>query len=1022
MRALSGTDLGAASALSTRSVEWMRDYVDLPVSKLGLSIRPRNALKEAQIETVGQLIQKKESELLRIKNFGRKSLREIREILGSMGLFLRMQPTENLPKENQSVQPSRAVDLPVSKLGLSIRPRNALKEAQIETVGQLIQKKESELLRIKNFGWKSLREINGILGSMGLFLGMQPTENLPKENQSVQPSRAVDLPVSKLGLSIRPRNALKEAQIETVGQLIQKKESELLRIKNFGWKSLREINGILGSMGLFLGMQPTENLPKENQSVQPSRADDLMGMSVKNLYLSVRTNNCFRRAGIRTVDQLVRMTDSRLLSLPNFGRRCFSEVKEALQKHDFHLALVEPRDEDHPSDNELGPAELTRTMNFIVNFVTSRRDEIASIKIFSQPWPISISTHDLPLRARTRNCLARARRLYTGTRWFSTTTYGELLEIPGMGVLSVLDFACVAEAAIRHEIDAERELHGSETNQALAEAYKKLETVLDADWSIEVSGVDGRFKDILHSWDGTVFEQIDRITGEHDQRVSQVLRLAEAVAELHARVDEIAGKLIEEALEEFLVKTAQIDKTRIRAFMRRFGFSGDRPSTLQETGVILGITRERVRQLESNITKRFPPHPIFMPQLDLALELVKGIAPVALAEAADLIQRQGLSSRPFDPRSLLSAAELCNREPPIRVERVKGQLFVVANDQHHPRDVVSIALRQAGASGIANVGEVFAQAVSRNLDYDENNIRRILEDLPGIEFLNEDWYWHRGSKPNRNRLRNVARKMLSVVDPIDVNQLREGVRRIYRYRNSSGTFGAWPLIVPPRAAMLSFFRVHPEFSIAENSQVHSAVDLDFREELGETETVLVEILRSSPTCLLDRASLRDACIKRGMNMATMNTFLTHSPIIAHPGTDIWSLRGVRVDPAAVNALREANAERPRQRRVLDHGWTDEGHLWIAVRLPKDLSSLVFAIPQPVLRFLEGREFRARDPEGADFGQIRLANATSYGYGSFLRRRGADADDILIGEFDLVSGRVLLRLEDDDFLEELSPSA
>ena len=941
MRALSGTDLSGTSAMSTRSAESMRDYVDLPVSKLGLSIRSRNTLKDARIETVGQLIQTTKSELLRMKNFGRKSLHEIREILGSMGLFL----------------------------------------------------------------------------------GMQPTEDRPEENQSVQPSRTVDLPVSILPLSIRPRNTLRCARIETVGQLIQTTEPELLRMKNFGRKSLREIREILGSMGLFLGMQPTEGRPGEKQSVQPSRADHLVEKLINELNLSVRADNCLRRAGIRTVGQLVRMTDSRLLSLPNFGQRCLSEVKNALHKHKLQFTPFESRDAAPLSDHQLEPAGLTRTLNFIINFVTSRRHEIASIKIFSQPWPISVSTHDLPLRARTRNCLARAGLLYTGTRWFSTTTYGELLEIPGMGVLSVLDFACVAEGAIRHEIDAEQDQRSSETKEALAEAHKKLETVLDADWSSEVSGVDGRFKDILHSWDGTVFEQIDRITGEHDQRVSQVLRLAEAVPDLHARVSEIAGKLLDEALEEFLAKTARIDNTRIRAFMRRFGFSGDAPSTLQETGAMLSITRERVRQLESSITKRFPPHPVFMPQLDLALELVLESSPVGLAEAAELIQRQGLSSKPFDPRGLLSAAELCNREAPIRVDRVKRQLFVVANHQHQPRDIVSIALRQAGASGIANVAEVFAQASSRNLDYDENKIRRILEDLPVIEFLTEDWFWHRQGKPNRNRLRNVARRMLSIVAPIDVNQLREGVRRYYRYRSSSGTFGAWPLIVPTRAAMLSFFRAHPEFTVDEKNQVNCAGELDFREELGDTEAVFVEILRSSPTCLLDRATLRDACMKRGMNMSTMSTNLTYSPIIAHPGTDIWSLRGVRVDPAAINALREANAERPRERRVLDHGWTDEGHLWIAVRLRKEFSNFVFGVPVPVLRFLEGREFLARDREGADFGQIRFAtNGTSYGYGAFLRRRGADTDDILIGEFDLVSGIVLLRLEDDDYLEELSPSA
>ena len=51
----------------------------------------------------------------------------------------------------------------------------------------------------------------------------------------------------------------------------------------------------------------------------------------------------------------------------------------------------------------------------------------------------------------------------------------------------------------------------------------------------------------------------------------------------------------------------------------------------------------------------------------------------------------------------------------------------------------------------------------------------------------------------------------------------------------------------------------------------------------------------------------------------------------------------------------------------------------------------------------------------------MSRALSYGYGPFLRRRGADRDDVLIAEFDIVLGKVFLRLEDDEYLEELSPS-
>jgi len=70
---------GKSNELLTRSVEEME-----------LSVRSYNCLKNANIQTLGDLIQKTESEMLRTKNFGRKSLNEIREILTSMGLTFGM--------------------------------------------------------------------------------------------------------------------------------------------------------------------------------------------------------------------------------------------------------------------------------------------------------------------------------------------------------------------------------------------------------------------------------------------------------------------------------------------------------------------------------------------------------------------------------------------------------------------------------------------------------------------------------------------------------------------------------------------------------------------------------------------------------------------------------------------------------------------------------------------------------------------------------------------------------------------
>ncbi|MDQ7820855.1 MAG: DNA-directed RNA polymerase subunit alpha [Armatimonadota bacterium] len=61
----------------------------MPIEELDLSVRPYNCLKRAGINTVGDLIQRTEEEIVSVKNFGRKSLDEVREKLAALGLSLR---------------------------------------------------------------------------------------------------------------------------------------------------------------------------------------------------------------------------------------------------------------------------------------------------------------------------------------------------------------------------------------------------------------------------------------------------------------------------------------------------------------------------------------------------------------------------------------------------------------------------------------------------------------------------------------------------------------------------------------------------------------------------------------------------------------------------------------------------------------------------------------------------------------------------------------------------------------------
>src|SRR3989442_736626 len=85
----------AAEEVSERGLDKMNEILNRSVEELELSVRSYNCLKNANIQTIGELVQKTEAEMLKTKNFGRKSLNEIKEILTSMGLSLGMKIDEH---------------------------------------------------------------------------------------------------------------------------------------------------------------------------------------------------------------------------------------------------------------------------------------------------------------------------------------------------------------------------------------------------------------------------------------------------------------------------------------------------------------------------------------------------------------------------------------------------------------------------------------------------------------------------------------------------------------------------------------------------------------------------------------------------------------------------------------------------------------------------------------------------------------------------------------------------------------
>jgi DNA-directed RNA polymerase subunit alpha len=95
---------------------------------------------------------------------------------------------------------------------------------------------------------------------LNIFINLDESADLPQEAQADQPragslNEHLDKSVEELELSVRSYNCLKNANIRTIRELVQKTEAEMLKTKNFGRKSLNEIKEILHSMGLSLGMR-----------------------------------------------------------------------------------------------------------------------------------------------------------------------------------------------------------------------------------------------------------------------------------------------------------------------------------------------------------------------------------------------------------------------------------------------------------------------------------------------------------------------------------------------------------------------------------------------------------------------------------------------------------------------------------------------------------------------------------------------------------------------------------------------
>ena len=169
-------------------------YNAMSVEDLGLSVRTTNVLRNGNINTVGDLTRTSSGEIMKIKNAGRRTVGEIKEMLGFLGLEL---SDRRMLKEVKEVLGSVGLEFSgrqkqlkergLESIGIYGVVQMRLNFTGVMTVGALTEMSEYDLLRIKGIGSHRVKMIKSALRKKGLAL--KPTN--PQETTTKAPSSVV---------------------------------------------------------------------------------------------------------------------------------------------------------------------------------------------------------------------------------------------------------------------------------------------------------------------------------------------------------------------------------------------------------------------------------------------------------------------------------------------------------------------------------------------------------------------------------------------------------------------------------------------------------------------------------------------------------------------------------------------------------------------------------------------------------------------------------------------------------------
>lgn len=629
--------------------------------------------------------------------------------------------------------------------------------------------------------------------------------------------------------------------------------------------------------------------------------------------------------------------------------------------------------------NEFPPESVTALADEVL---VATRNAIPSLRGSSQLVPID--TSGVGLSTRSRNLMFRAGVL--GSPWLNNAELGFLLEEQGMGPKALLEILVAGSLLEPPE--------GPPTGAAPAPApegkrsravMKAADTLRRKRWSGDITRLDPRLgADVrsLHEEADTAREAAELLS-EMTFEPAEARSKARELKELVARAERLRRATLTDELGELLDALLPSAKpSHLRAIDLRLGLSGELPRTLGAAGENVGLTRERVRQVEQRFREAVSDARPWMPALDRTLAQVRELIPARAADVERSLVEKELLGGPLPLEALIRTARAFARDPGFDVAPALG--IAHASDETLPSIDVGVLARKLtthwGASTIDALHDALGEQTGEPID--PRAMRLMLEAVPGFEWLDDEcnWFWVRGT--SRNRLLNTVEKIMSVAGSITISELRDGVGRWYRMDGFR----------PPRDVLARLcvqsgsYRRDGEL-IMEGPQTPRWEDV-----LGTIERTMADVLFEHGPVMRRDDFERLVVDERGINRSSFYVYLGYSPILARYAPGVYGLRGARVTAAAVDAMIPT---RSRRQRLLDHGWTSDGRIWIAYRLSTAaIAGGVLSVPAALKGILRG-SFLLKTEHSVPIGTLVAKDGHIWGVGPFFRRWGVEEGDFVV---------------------------